>query len=633
MWHNISSAGASKEQRDSARITDDSVLPASSSPSGADDHNDNNGAAHHHSTTTFASLLGGYDTALRSASTVTRIAFPFDRFKATMHDPRSVSVGSALTSLVWYAAVAAFAAVAIHQHLRRPEVTNLTLMEASQLPALTLTLHSRCSEGWACTPGAQPLPSAAHAGPCRYQAPYNRTYACAKHAANVLTSSSSDDNPAGRRLLHDHMWTWGGTVSVTQRYAGGGGASKCAAHRTVVADSWGAEFSELDLTNASAVVDADALARYAADTNATVDALFAALDADGSGGLAGADELSVFGPFAAVMLALNNFGDYHEGNVTFAGGYKDINEMTAVEEVLAAGDVGGMDRFLLGFGVNCTSCTTVADYRATLTQTWEAVKAGWLSFVETNPDAHPWRIMLDGDAWYNQSVGIDGFPKDGVVTREELREAIRYMLLHRTITPWGLAQAAQRALNPCQPLAAKRAPLQLCAPDVAAGDHQLGGLLLETDFPDGCPYGATNCNTRLTVTLGATVGGGDGGGVAGGGMHLAVDLEPSQRKAVQIGVTVRRRTGRPAEDRYELRVADMYYVGKNDDRRASLRVGLKQYAEVVETSRPGDFLSVFAAVGGFASLALSLLGLALSTSSALQEGLSGNLACLGDCIS
>mgnify|MGYP004082012893 CR=1 FL=1 len=89
---------------------------------------------------------------------------------------------------------------------------------------------------------------------------------------------------------------------------------------------------------------------------------------------------------------------------------------------------------------------------------------------------------------------------------------------------------------------------------------------------------------------------------------------------MQIGVTVIRES-RGAKDAYELRAADLFYVGKNDDRRASLRVGLKPYAEVLETSRPGDFVTVFSAIGGFASLSLSLLGMAVGAiSSVLVSG-------------
>ena len=146
------------------------------------------------------------------------------------------------------------------------------------------------------------------------------------------------------------------------------------------------------------------------------------------------------------------------------------------------------------------------------------------------------------------------------------------MLFHGTVTEWTLAQAAMLALgDDVYPEAAQRAPLELCDVETAAGDDALGGILLETDFPAGCPYGAANCNTRLSIELGA---------VSGGGSQTvamqSLDLEPGQRKAVQIGVTVVRKPGEA--DAYELRAADLFYVGKNDDRRASLRVGLKPYA-------------------------------------------------------
>ena len=111
-------------------------------------------------------------------------------------------------------------------------------------------------------------------------------------------------------------------------------------------------------------------------------------------------------------------------------------------------------------------------------------------------------------------------------------------------------------------------------------------------------------------------------------MALRLDLEPGQRKAVQVGVTVRRERGKP--DAYELRADDLFYVGKNDDRRASLRVGVKQYAEALDTSRPGTWLTVFAAVGGFASLSLSILSLGVGAIAALAERSGTACACLGD---
>jgi hypothetical protein len=215
-------------------------------------------------------------------------------------------------------------------------------------------------------------------------------------------------------------------------------------------------------------------------------------------------------------------------------------------------------------------------------------------------------------------VGIDGFPKDGVVSRFELREAFRYALFHGTVTEWTLAQAAMLALGDgAYPEAAQRAPLELCDVDTAAGDDALGGILLETDFPAGCPYGASDCNTRLSIELGSVSISRDQAPVA----MQSLDLEPGQRKAVQIGVTVIRKPGEA--DKYELRAADLFYVGKNDDRRASLRVGLKPFAEVLETSRPGDFVTVFSAIGGFASLSLSLLGVAVGAISSVLGDLGG----------
>ena len=587
--------------------------------------------------------LAGYDETLRSRGSTFRLTFPLDQFKRPIHDPRSTSRATALASAAWYLGVFAFAAFAVYAHVTRPTVTNLVLLPSTALPPLPLTLRTRCSSPWACTEGATPLPGATHIGPCRYEDPYNRTYACAKHAHNILDGPELDANGAEvwpdltdtptsagagrrlrRRLLNDHLWTWTRAATATQAYKSP--ASRCDAERVATVTSWGAEASALDLTDADPRVyagfDPAAMARRARDPNAAVDELFAALDEDASGFLDGA-ELDVLGPFARIMLKLNNFGDYHEGNATFAGGFKDIEDFTgpgSTTGVIERGVVDEMRTYLAGFGYECTWCVTVDDYRNALRYVWDSMKANWNGFVaNVDPLYHPWSYILSGDAFYpTTSVGVDAFPKDGRVSPAELREAFRYMLAHQTVTPWAVAQAVSAALD-ANPDAAESAAMQLCSADVAAGDDALGGILVETTFPPGCPYGSESCDTRLTIELG------DG---KANGMALRLDLEPGQRKAVQVGVTVRRERGKP--DAYELRADDLFYVGKNDDRRASLRVGVKQYAEALDTSRPGTWLTVFAAVGGFASLSLSILSLGVGAIAALAERSGTACGCLGD---
>jgi len=52
---------------------------------------------------------------------------------------------------------------------------------------------------------------------------------------------------------------------------------------------------------------------------------------------------------------------------------------------------------------------------------------------------------------------------------------------------------------------------------------------------------------------------------------------------------------------------DRFYDGKNVDKQAVLRVKASQFVSRFEVSRPGTVLEVFAAIGGFASVALSAL--------------------------
>ncbi|XRB20756.1 EF-hand domain-containing protein [Pseudoscourfieldia marina] len=560
------------------------------------------------------SVLRGYDATLKSMTSLTRFAWPFDQFKRHVYDPRAASATSALASLFWYACVTAFAAVAITNFINRPEVDTFGVMPAKELPPLEITIETKCSEEWGCTPNAQPLPALFSMGPCPYEPGFNRSYTCVNHKPNALNSTLDQVREreaervglGGRRkLLHNHLWTWLGAVTATQRYKGA--KSKCAAKRTAVANAWVSRWGKLSLNNTDAKVDADELAGWAADPTAAVDKLFAKLDADNSGALDG-EELSIFNKFAEIMLSLANLGEFEKMNATHAGGFRDSADFPAQVLEVAKVSIPAAQYVLLGFGVTCDTCVTHQDYIAKLSEAMQKHGAATYKVAQSLENGfHPWVAMLSGDPFYpDTSVGIDGWPLDGKVTPYELQEAIGYVLRHGTVTPEAFSQAAASALA-ADPLGAQEAPLQLCAVDVAAGDDQLGGLLLHTDFPEGCAYGTAGCNTRLQVTLS------DG---KPDGMRLQIDLEPSQRKAVQVGVTVRKWSGKP--DKYELRADDLFYVGKNDDRRASLRIGLKQYAEVIETSRPGDYLTVFGAIGGFGSLLLSVLGILLAVMAAVE---------------
>lgn len=196
----------------------------------------------------------------------------------------------------------------------------------------------------------------------------------------------------------------------------------------------------------------------------------------------------------------------------------------------------------------CADCVTVADWQAVIRQEFFAFEKMTYSKTYNLTAYHPWLAMLYGDITNPNSVGIDASPKDGAVSLDELREAFDYMIRAGTLTAERLAQVVMDVTDPAG--GASSAALELCATDVAAGDNQLGGILVRTDFPK-CPYGdPKKCDARLKITLG------DG---REGGMRLQLDLEPFQRKAVQVGVTVRRRRGHA--DEYELRAADLFYVG------------------------------------------------------------------------
>ena len=79
------------------------------------------------------SVLRGYDATLKSMTSLTRFAWPFDQFKRHVYDPRAASATSALASLFWYACVTAFAAVAITNFINRPEVDTFSVMPADMV--------------------------------------------------------------------------------------------------------------------------------------------------------------------------------------------------------------------------------------------------------------------------------------------------------------------------------------------------------------------------------------------------------------------------------------------------------------------------------------------------------------------
>ena len=589
-------------------------------------------SSHDSSANVWPLVLSGYDAAIKQSGRIVRATWAFDQFKRPVHDPRSVNTLSATLSLVWYACVVAFAVLEYQKHVRRPEVTEFTIEPTANLPPMHLTIETMCTRPFACTPGAQvvplydPLFAWPRAGPCPSVDGFNRSYTCVHHDEkfdrdNVDVSKGNEvakapDAPT-RRMLHRHIWTWKQQLTVSQSYAGK--STPCAPSRTVSPKTMFANHASLNLTDVNTPAPTTRIQRYVSDTAAAVDALFQFLDVDKSGKLDGGvegAELKWKSPLSTAMVEAGNvYGDTY-----IADQYPENFYLNNLLE--DSSTIEGAKVVLGEWNKTCADCVTVADWQAVIRQEFFAFVKMTYSKTYNLTAYHPWLAMLYGDITNPNSVGIDASPKDGAVSLDELREAFDYMIRAGTLTAERLAQVVMDVTDPAG--GASSAALELCATDVAAGDNQLGGILVRTDFPK-CPYGdPKKCDARLKITLG------DG---REGGMRLQLDLEPFQRKAVQVGVTVRRRRGHA--DEYELRAADLFYVGKNDASWASLRVGLKQYAEVLHTSRPGDWSTVLASIGGFSSLLLAAMGVFLAlvgAAEAIREGRAADAAAeiLGD---
>ena len=83
-----------------------------------------------------------------------------------------------------------------------------------------------------------------------------------------------------------------------------------------------------------------------------------------------------------------------------------------------------------------------------------------------------------------------------------------------------------------------------------------------------------------------------------GPMQINMDLEPHQRKAVYIGVIVRKNDDPSVKTTYELFNKDLFYVGKNSAKTATLEIKMAQFAQVFHTHRPGTIPDLFGDVGG-----------------------------------
>ena len=146
------------------------------------------------------------------------------------------------------------------------------------------------------------------------------------------------------------------------------------------------------------------------------------------------------------------------------------------------------------------------------------------------------------------------------------------------------------------------------------------GVLIDIpafSLANGCTYGATGCKPFLRVRLKAVD---DTGGAAG--MQATIDIEPSQRKAVFVGVVAREDRTQKADGflmfaapepdaavmSYKQYVADLFYEGKNPETSSRLTLRMRQFAESFVIQRTGTIDSVLGEIGGFEGLLLMLIG-------------------------
>ena len=178
------------------------------------------------------------------------------------------------------------------------------------------------------------------------------------------------------------------------------------------------------------------------------------------------------------------------------------------------------------------------------------------------------------------------------------------------------ASCADRHRNDTQisgqgiPLYSHDANVSLCT----SSANRDGIYLTVSDFSGNCSYGDQGCNVWFNVQLLAQ------GAHGSPALELAVELEPSQRKAVYIGAIVRRRlvgSWMPWEpeqvvsENVEPFVDDLFYVGKNVRSEAMLHIATSQTALLVTVSRSGTLAAAFGEIGGVNGLLIALLGIVL----------------------
>ena len=168
------------------------------------------------------------------------------------------------------------------------------------------------------------------------------------------------------------------------------------------------------------------------------------------------------------------------------------------------------------------------------------------------------------------------------------------------------------------PGASNRLVLQTLVP-LCFSENGDEGVLIDIpafSLANGCTYGATGCKPFLRVRLKAV----DDTGAATG-MQATIDIEPSQRKAVFVGVVAREDRTHEADGflmfapepgaavmSYKQYVADLFYEGKNPETSSRLTLRMRQFAESFVIQRTGTLDSVLGEIGGFEGLLLMLIG-------------------------
>ena len=171
------------------------------------------------------------------------------------------------------------------------------------------------------------------------------------------------------------------------------------------------------------------------------------------------------------------------------------------------------------------------------------------------------------------------------------------------------------------PGASDRLELRTIVPLCYSDDADEGVMLDVPAFSlaSGCLYGQPGCRPFLRVRLRA-VGNSSAAGPAAAEMKATIDIEPSQRKSVFVGVVAREDRTHEADGflmfapaataavSYKQYVADLFYEGKNLESSARLTLRMRQFAESFVVQRTGTVDEVLGEIGGFEGLMIMFIG-------------------------